>query len=89
MLILKRIYESRCVGPWPCEDFEVLDGDRSVGRILRIPQESEGQSWLWSTEAGDPSTYDRGHAASRGQALIALKARLRRAARDGTGLAAA
>ena len=44
MLILKRIYESRCVGPWPCEDFEVLDGDRSVGRILRIPQESEGQS---------------------------------------------
>jgi hypothetical protein len=47
MLILKRIYESRCVGPWPCEDFEVLDGNRCVGRILRIPHESEGQSWLW------------------------------------------
>jgi hypothetical protein len=31
MLILKRIYESRCVGPWPCEDFEVLDGNRCVG----------------------------------------------------------
>jgi hypothetical protein len=89
MLILKRIYESRCVGPWPCEDFEVLDGNRCVGRILRIPHESEGQSWLWCTEATGLNSYDRGHTASREQALTALKARLRRAASDDTSLAAA
>jgi hypothetical protein len=67
----------------------VLDGNRCVGRILRIPHESEGQSWLWCTEASGPNSYDRGHAASREQALTALKARLWRAARDETGLAAA
>jgi hypothetical protein len=77
MLTLKRTYENPSVGPWSYEDYDVFDGDRRIGRVLRYPQGAEGRSWFWSTDASDPgNTYDRGYAASREQAMTDFKARL-------------
>jgi hypothetical protein len=69
MLTLKRTYDSPPVGPWSDYDYEVLDGDQRVGRIMLAQQTPEGLPWFWTTERFMQSTDDHGYAASREQAM--------------------
>jgi hypothetical protein len=69
MLTQKRTYESPPVGPWSDYDYEVLDGDQRVGRIMLAQQAPEGRPWFWTTERFMQSTNDHGYAASREQAM--------------------
>ena len=69
MLTLKRTYESPLVGPWSDYDYDVLDGDRRVGRIMLAQETPEGLPWFWTTERFMQSTDDHGYAASLEQAM--------------------
>ncbi len=42
MLILKRAAKHRPGGRWHDDDYDVFDGERHVGRILRHPAGAEG-----------------------------------------------
>ena len=75
MLTLKRAATHRPGGPWDADDYDVFDGDRHIGRIMRHPQAPEGAPWFWTITALVPqSTHDRGYAASREQEMAAFKA---------------
>ncbi len=77
MLTFKRAYESRSVGPWSYEDYNVFDGDQCVGHVLYQFQGPEGRPWLWFIDAGEPQNmHECGYAATREQALTAFKAKL-------------
>ena len=75
MLRLIRASKNRPGGPWSDDDYDVYDGDRHIGRIFLSPQSPQGQHWFWTITARVPqSTYDRGYAASRKQAMADFKA---------------
>ena len=48
------------------DDFDVRDGDRVIGRIVRHPQAPNEAPWFWAitAESRKPSLTDRGYAAS-------------------------
>jgi hypothetical protein len=75
MLMLKRTYESPPVGPWSDYDYDVLDGDQRVGRIVLAQQTPEGRRWFWTTARVPQSTDDHGYAASREQAMADFEVR--------------
>jgi len=58
-------------------DYVVLDGGRVLGRIMLAPQAPEGTPWFWTITAleFEPSIHNRGHSATREQAMADLKAR--------------
>jgi hypothetical protein len=73
MLTLKRASKSCPSGTWSDDDYDVFDGDKHIGRIYGPP---EDRRWFWAILARDPqSTYDRGYAATREQAMTDFKAR--------------
>ena len=59
----------------PCTDFDVREGNpngRTVGRIYK--DISSGGLWFWCLNDRDPSpAADRGHASSKGEAMLRLK----------------
>jgi hypothetical protein len=70
-LVLVLARKSRGADHWDKDDYDVRFGDRSgpvVGRIMRHPQ---APPWFWTITARGqtPSVYNRGYAASRGQAM--------------------
>ena len=73
MLTLIRANKSRGGSRW---DYDVLDGDRLVGRITLHPQAPKDQPWFWTITARGrkPSMQDRGYAVSREQAMADFKA---------------
>ena len=75
-LILKKTASHYGEAHWPDNDFVVLDRDKVVGRIMLHPQAPKGQSWFWTITQGlAPSTYNRGYAATRLQAMTDFKSR--------------
>jgi hypothetical protein len=58
------------------DDYEVFGGKRSVGRIMCHPQAPKDAPWFWTITARLPqTTADRGYAATREEAMMALKVR--------------
>ena len=57
------------------DDFDVRDGDRVIGRIVRHPQAPNEAPWFWAitAESHKPSLTDRGYAASREDAMAQFK----------------
>lgn len=51
MLILKRASKHRPGGPWGEDDYDVLDGEQHIGRIMRHPQAPK--------ERREPKSYAR------------------------------
>ncbi len=75
MLTLKRASKHRPSGSWDPDDYDVVDGDRVIGRIMRTQQTPAGEPWFWSITVRAPQRAgDRGYAASREQAMAAFKA---------------
>src|SRR4051794_39481749 len=74
MLFLKQLHLNR---EGTCTDFEVRDrkpSGRTVGRIYK--DISSGGLWFWCLNDRDPSpAADRGHASSKGEAMLRLKQR--------------
>ena len=62
------------------DDFDVRDGDRVIGRIVRHPQAPREAPWFWAITAGGRKTSlaDRGYAASCESAVVQFKAQLLR-----------
>jgi hypothetical protein len=76
-LMLLRASKSRPSGEWSDDDFDVRDRGRVIGRIMLHPQAPKDQPWFWTITAREakPSIYNKGHAASRQQAMADFKAR--------------
>jgi hypothetical protein len=75
MLRLTRASESRKLGPWSDDDFDVFDGEQRIGHILRSPAQTD-RPWIWNiTWRNEPTARDRGTAPSLGAALAELKIR--------------
>ena len=75
MLTLKRTYENPAVGPWSYDNYNVLDGDQSVGRVLLAERTPGDQRWFWTAAPLTQSALDHGYAASREQAMADFTAR--------------
>jgi len=58
------------------DDFDVRDGDRVIGRIVRHPQAPKEAPWFWviSADGRKASLVDRGYAASCEDAVVRFKA---------------
>jgi hypothetical protein len=72
---LIRTNESRGGGD---DDYDVCDGDKVIGRIVRDPLAPMEAPWFWVITAKDlspPWLRDRGYAVSREHALEQLRAR--------------
>jgi len=60
------------------DDYDVCDGDKIIGRIVRHPQAPMETPWFWviTAEGLSPSwLMDRGYAVSREHALAQFRAR--------------
>jgi hypothetical protein len=60
------------------DDYDVCDGDKVIGRIVRYPQAPMEAPWFWVIIAKDlspPWLRDRGYAVSREHALEQFRAR--------------
>lgn len=62
-------------GEWSSDDYDVLEGNRQVGRITLTAQAPEGKPWLWTITVRAESAQNRGFAVSREQAMLEFNAR--------------
>jgi hypothetical protein len=51
-LILKRASASRPSGQWSDDDYDVLEGEVVVGRIMKAAASPVGTPWLWTLAFG-------------------------------------
>ncbi len=72
-LILRRAQGYR-PGHWGPDDYDVLDGDRTVGRIFKDANET----WFWGVDFMLSHRKSYGHAESRESAMAAFKAEYER-----------
>ena len=58
------------------DDFDVRDGERVIGRIVRHPQAPKEAPWFWAitAESRKSSLADRGYASSGEDAVMQFKA---------------
>ena len=73
-LSLTRAVKTR-EGEWSADEYDVLEGNRRVGRIVLTAQGPQGMPWLWEITARPESTQNRGYAVSCEQAMREFKAR--------------
>lgn len=75
MLTLKRASKHRPSGEWDDDDYDVCEGDRVIGHIMRVIQAPAKQPWFWTIIVRVPQgPSDRGYAVSREQAMASFKA---------------
>ena len=83
-LRLRRANGSRKSGVWQHDDFEVFDGERSIGRIFLFNRFHEFERWFWGVSfqlTGRKSYGDQ--AASLNQAKALFKAEYDKWKREG------
>ena len=58
------------------DDYDVCDGEKVIGRIVRHPQAPKEAPWFWTiiAEGRKRSLSDRGYAVSREQAMAQFRA---------------
>jgi hypothetical protein len=72
-LVLRRANISRKGGPWQHEDFDVFDGDRSVGRVL-VDGYGGKEIWFWGVSFQLTGRKSYGHTTSLDEAKAAFRA---------------
>lgn len=83
-LILRRANVSRNGGTWQDDDFDVFDGERSIGRIYLADQRESFERWFWGVSfqlTGRKSYGDQ--AASLDEAKALFKAEYLKWKREG------
>jgi hypothetical protein len=73
-LILHRANVSRKGGTWQHEDFDVLDGDRYVGRIFLVDSFDGNETWFWGVSFPPTNRKSYGQANSLELAKAAFRA---------------
>jgi hypothetical protein len=76
--VLIKARKSRGGDWWSPDDYDVRDSHgKVVGRIMHHPQAPKDQPWFWTITAREipPSIHNRGHSATREQAMADFKAR--------------
>jgi hypothetical protein len=71
-LVLRRANISRKCGDWNDDDFDVFDGERSVGRIYRVNAGTE--IWFWGVSFLLTNRTSYSHAPTLDEAKAAFKA---------------
>jgi hypothetical protein len=70
VLILRRATFSRKGGEWQHEDYDVVDGEREVGRIFL----DANHAWFWGVDFQLTGRKSYGHAVSLEEAKAAFRA---------------
>jgi hypothetical protein len=70
-LIFRRAMHARASGNWQRE-YDVLDGDRKVGRIYLV--DIHGQTWFWGVSLQLTGRNSYGHVGSLEEAKVAFRA---------------
>jgi hypothetical protein len=73
-LILRRANVSRISGEWQHEDYDVVDGDRDVGRIYLIHANAGQEAWFWGVSFQLTGRKSYGRAESLEEAKAAFRA---------------